>query len=96
MTIVKKAVAGTMESSDIMIVVDKPEGEGIHITLESPVKKQFGDRIKEVILDSARKVGVKDADIKAIDKGALDCVIMARATTALYRACESIDYQWEK
>ncbi len=95
MEIVKIATAGTLESSDILITVEKEEKDGIHIHLESPVKKQFGDQIKKVISDTAEFIGVKNAKITAIDKGALDCVIKARTSTALYRACESIDYKWE-
>lgn len=90
------ASAGTLESSDILIKVEKSEIEGIHIYLESPVKKEFGNQIKNVILESANIVGIKSANINAIDKGALDCVIRARALTAFHRACESKEYEWER
>ncbi|MGD1817815.1 MAG: citrate lyase acyl carrier protein [Pleomorphochaeta sp.] len=95
MEIKKLASAGTLESSDILITVEKDDREGIFIHLESPVKKQFGDQIKQVIKDSASIVGVKNAYVTAVDKGALDCVIKARALTAFYRACDSTDYKWE-
>jgi citrate lyase subunit gamma (acyl carrier protein) len=95
MDIKKNASAGTMESSDIMVTVEKNTGKGIQIHLTSSVEKQFGVQIKSVIKDCATRLGVKDADITAVDQGALDCVIKARTETALYRAAESTDYHWE-
>jgi len=95
MKVVSTGLAGTMESSDIMVTVRKGTTEGITIHLTSSVSKQFGKQIKNVIRECAMKLGVTDADITAIDQGALDCVIKARVETALYRACESCDYRWE-
>lgn len=94
MKVVKTGVAGTMESSDIMITICKSEHKGIDIKLESSVEKQFGKQIKAVIKDSAKRLELEDAEIIAVDKGALDCVIKARVETAIYRACESMDYKW--
>lgn len=95
MEIVTTGMAGTMESSDIMVTVSKPTREGITIELTSSVSKQFGKQIRGVIRECAQKLGVETADIKAIDQGALDCVIKARVKTAIYRACLSTDYKWE-
>ncbi|MGE4585326.1 MAG: citrate lyase acyl carrier protein [Sphaerochaeta sp.] len=95
MEIKKTASAGTMESSDIMITVAKPEQAGITVHLTSSVEKQFGKQIKAVIAECARRMGVTDADITAVDQGALDCVIKARTETALYRSADSTDYHWE-
>ncbi|HAF85095.1 MAG TPA: citrate lyase acyl carrier protein [Sphaerochaeta sp.] len=95
MEIVTTGLAGTMESSDIMVTVSKPTGEGITIELTSSVSKQFGKQIRGVIRECAQKLGVTAADISAVDQGALDCVIKARVKTAIYRACLSTDYRWE-
>jgi len=94
MEVVQTGVAGTMESSDIMITVKQGNGEGIEIDLESSVEKQFGKQIKKVIAESVKKLGITNVKIAAVDKGALDCVIKARVETALYRACESKEYVW--
>jgi citrate lyase subunit gamma (acyl carrier protein) len=94
MKVVKTGVAGTMESSDIMITICKCEHKGIEIKLESSVEKQFGKQIRAVIEASAKRLGLEEAEIIAVDKGALDCVIKARVETAIYRACESTDYRW--
>lgn len=96
MKLVKSAVAGTVESSDIMITLSPSEREGIHIELESSVVKQFGERIRAVITQTLTQAGVVTADVVAVDKGALDCTIQARTITALYRAAERDDYDWKE
>lgn len=88
------ASAGTMESSDIMVMVSVGT-EGIFIELKSDVEKQFGAQIRRVIAETAENLGVRTANIRAVDKGALDCVIRARAAAALLRACDESDYPWE-
>lgn len=96
MKLVKSTVAGTVESSDIMITLSPSEREGIHIELESSVVKQFGERIRAVITQTLTQAGVVAADVVAVDKGALDCTIQARTITALYRAAERDDYDWKE
>jgi len=96
MKVLKTAVAGTMESSDIMVTVAPPEGNLIEIELNSLVEKQFGDQIRESILEILQKHDITSAKINAIDKGALDCTIKARVETAIYRACEVTDYIWKE
>ena len=80
----KQAVAGTMESGDIMITIGP--GKGLEINLQSAVAAQFGRQIKAVITDTLEGLGIKDACVEAIDKGALDCTIRARVTAAAVRA----------
>lgn len=95
MQVIKTGIAGTMESSDILITVNPNKDDGIKIELTSSVSKQFGKQIVKVITECAQKLEVKDAHIIALDKGALDCVIKARVETALYRAANSTEYVWE-
>lgn len=86
-TITKMGIAGTLESNDIVITVAPADkGSGITIELTSPVIKQYGRVINEVITDETKKNGVTDVAINANDKGALDCTIRARVKTALSRA----------
>ena len=80
----KEAIAGTLESGDIMINIGP--GEGLQIELQSSVAAQFGRQIKAVIAETLEGLGVKDAHVQAIDKGALDCTIRARVTAAAVRA----------
>ena len=80
----KNAVAGTLESGDIMIQIGP--GEGLQVELQSSVAAQFGRQIKAVITETLKGLGVENASIKATDKGALDCTIRARVTAAVVRA----------
>jgi len=93
MEIKKAASAGTLESGDIMVLLEKGE-KGIEIDLTSTVSKQFGDQIKEVMIETLTNLGVTDAKVVAKDRGALDCTIKARVMAAYYRATESTDYKW--
>jgi citrate lyase subunit gamma (acyl carrier protein) len=83
----RAAQAGTLESCDIMIMLSPAsEGEGVGIVLDSPTKKQYGTRIREVIMGALAQAGVKDAKVHANDRGALDCTIAARMETVIRRA----------
>ncbi|WMJ84666.1 citrate lyase acyl carrier protein [Oscillospiraceae bacterium LTW-04] len=85
MRIKRVSVAGTLESSDIMVTVS-PDTTGIQIELMSSVEKYYGDSIQETIRTVLHEMGVKTAAVKATDRGALDCTIRARVTTAVRRA----------
>lgn len=95
MTIVTEAVAGSMESSDIMITLAPWEGEGYEIELKSIVDKQFGRSIRKVISQTLQELGIESARVVAVDLGALDCAVRARVKTAAFRACQRQDYNWE-
>jgi citrate lyase subunit gamma (acyl carrier protein) len=93
MDIIKGGVAGTMESSDIMITIE-PGAAGIEIDLQSVVEKQFGGEIRRAILETLAELSVKDARISAVDKGALDCTIRARTKTAVFRSGGQDSWDW--
>lgn len=82
----ENSMAGTMESGDIMIRISPGNGKGVEINLDSVVAFQFGRRIEEVIRETLRDLDIDDAVVNAYDKGALDCTIRARVTTAAVRA----------
>lgn len=88
MEIKQNAQAGTLESSDVLVMVAKPEKKGIEIELESSVEEIYGDDIKKLLSDTIEKMGVKDILIKVQDKGAFDFIIKARVQTAILKACE--------
>ena len=81
---IKNAVAGTLESGDIMVQI--APGEGLQVDLQSSVDAQFGRQIKAVITETLTGLGIDNAYVKATDKGALDCTIRARVTAAAVRA----------
>lgn len=93
MEILEMAIAGTMESSDVMITIERGSA-GIEIDLSSTVEKQFGDEIRAVITETLTAMDVKSAKITAVDKGALDCAIRARVKTAVCRAAGQSTYPW--
>jgi citrate lyase subunit gamma (acyl carrier protein) len=81
---IKNAVAGTLESGDILVQI--APGEGLQVELQSSVAAQFGRQIKAVITETLTGLGIENAYVKATDKGALDCTIRARVTAAAVRA----------
>ncbi len=96
MEIKQVAAAGTVESSDILITIEPNEKETLSISLDSSVEKQFGKQIRQVITETLTHLKVTSAKVTAIDKGALDCTIIARLITAVYRAAEKDAYDWGK
>lgn len=86
-TLVKPSQAGTVESTDILITLTPAEqGTGITVEIVSPTLQQYGRQIRKVILDTLAAHDVQDAHVHANDKGAWDCTIEARMTTAITRA----------
>jgi citrate lyase subunit gamma (acyl carrier protein) len=85
MEINKTARAGTLESSDLFVMV-QPNEEGIDIELESLVIKQYGNHIKKIILEKLKEMGINNIKVTANDRGALDYTIKSRIETAVKRA----------
>lgn len=85
MELKKPAVAGTMESSDIMVMIRPNEEKGIEIDIQSDVKATFGDAIEATIREVLADFDVNDAVVAVVDKGALDFVIRARMQCAICR-----------
>ncbi|MBR7043075.1 MAG: citrate lyase acyl carrier protein [Prevotella sp.] len=82
----KEAMAGTLESGDIFVQISPAATSGLNIELDSTVALQFGKQIKQVIAETLEGMNIRDAHVKANDKGALDCTIRARVTAAAVRA----------
>lgn len=87
MNVIKRAVSGTLESSDVLIEISPGNG-GVQIEIDSIVKQQFGDIIERIIKETLKQFDVMDADVYVNDRGALDCTIQARVETAIKRAVE--------
>ena len=86
MDILKNASAGTMESSDAYVEV--APGTGVQIHLESVVAQQFGEAIQSVVREVLAELNIENADVRIVDRGALECVIRARVETAILRGKE--------
>ena len=80
-------VAGTLESSDVMITLE-PAAAGINLDLQSTVINQYGRQIRETVLETLKRLGVKNANVTVNHHGALDCTIKARVECAFYRGCK--------
>ena len=84
MKILRQASAGTMESSDAYVEIE-PRGNGLEIHVESVVEKQFGDKIEAAVREVLAEYDLTDAEVRVVDRGALECVIKARVETAVQR-----------
>lgn len=93
MNIVKEALAGTLESSDLLVKI-APASE-LNVVINSEVAKQFGDQIRSVVYETLNALGVTACLMIIEDKGALDCVIRARVQSAILRAAHAEDINWE-
>ena len=90
MKINQPAVAGTLESGDVMIRIAPLDTQDIDLQINSSVEKQFGDAIRTTILDNVRGV-----QLNVDDKGALDCILRARLEALLARASGIPALPWE-
>ncbi|MGL4607281.1 MAG: citrate lyase acyl carrier protein [Eubacteriaceae bacterium] len=84
MTIIKSAVAGTLESSDTYIHVE-PDEEELIINIDSVVGNQYHEAILKTVTEVLKDLQVNKGKITVKDRGALDCVIRARLETAVKR-----------
>lgn len=73
-----------MESSDAYVEIE-PGTNGLNIHIESVVEKQFGEKIESTVREVLADHGLTDADVRVVDRGALECVIRARVETAVLR-----------
>ena len=84
MKILKNGQAGTMQSSDLMVIVEPVEE--LIVEIESTVKKQFEHLIRAKIDEVLAKFEITSGRISINDRGALDYAIEARLEAALMRA----------
>ena len=84
MRIERKAQAGTVQSSDLMVFVEPQDR--LTIEIESTVKQQFEHLIRARIEAILHSHGVTAGKVRVSDRGALDYTIQARLETALLRA----------
>lgn len=82
--IIRRATAGTLESSDVFVTLE-PHDSGVEIEIDSVVHKQFGPTILKAVEEVLADCGVDSAKVSVVDRGALDCVIRARVETAVER-----------
>ena len=93
MKIIKDAMAGTLESSDVLVKVSPSDGP-LEVVVKSEVERQFGEQIRRVVADTLARFAINEGVVIVEDKGALDCTIRARLQAAVLRggAVESLDW----
>ena len=87
MEILKSASAGTLESSDAYVEISP--ADCLNLEIESVVKVQFGEEIEKAAREVLAECGISKANVRVVDRGALECVIRARVETAAMRAKEA-------
>ncbi len=90
MEIKETASAGTIEKCDCLVTVSKGEGD-IKINLSSKVLYQYGDSIRNTILQTLKKLNINDITVDVEDMGAFEYVIVARLEAAIYRSQKQMD-----
>ncbi|MBD1401037.1 citrate lyase acyl carrier protein [Pelovirga terrestris] len=85
MEIVRKAQAGTMQSSDLMVFLEP--APQLRLEIDSTVKKQFEHLIRKQAESVLQRFSITSGVIRISDRGALDYAIAARLETGLLRAC---------
>ena len=90
MEIKETASAGTIDKCDCLVTVSKGEGD-IKINLSSKVLYQYGDSIRNTILQTLKKLHINDVTVDIEDMGAFGYVIVARLEDAIYRSQKQMD-----
>ncbi|WP_449136998.1 citrate lyase acyl carrier protein [Solobacterium moorei] len=90
MEIKETASAGTIDKCDCLVTVSKGDGD-IKINLSSKVLYQYGDSIKNTILQTLKKLHINDVTVDVEDMGAFEYVIVARLEAAIYRSQKQMD-----
>lgn len=93
MEIKETSIAGSLESSDVMVTISA--SSNLEIEINSAVQAQFEDDIMKTIKDVLTDLNITKASVKIQDKGALDCVLRARLITAIIRSTKD-ETLWEK
>ena len=91
MKINQAAVAGTLESGDVMIRIAPLDTQEIDLQINSSVEKQFGEAIRATILDVLTQYDVRGVQLN----GELDCILRARLEALLARASGIPALPWE-
>ncbi len=83
MKINHKKSAGSLESSDVLVLVEPFDEVSLHI--ESSVKMTFGHLIEETVYEVLDELSLTAGRITLHDKGAISETIRARVRTACLR-----------
>lgn len=83
---VRDSIAGSLESSDVLVTISPASTPAVNLEVESIVIKQYGARIRAVAEELIAATGLRGAKLRIQDRGALECTLRARLETAIARA----------
>ncbi len=87
---VKNSVAGSLESSDVLVTVGSRGGGGkTNSTWRASSSNSSGRVSASVVEEVVAASGIKGAAVRIQDRGALECTLRARLETALERALKA-------
>jgi len=86
MDIKKEAVAGSLESSDCLVMI-RPS-DLLQVDLESLVQEKYGSQILQLVEETLKELNITSGYLKINDRGALDYCLRARVKSAVKRGCE--------
>jgi citrate lyase subunit gamma (acyl carrier protein) len=86
---IKTAMAGSLESNDVLVVLREQAEEEPIIVVHSIVEKQFGRQIRESVAEVLGRFNLRRVHVSVQDKGAYDCTIRARVEGAILRYREA-------
>ena len=84
MKITKNGMAGSLESSDCLVVLSPFESR--NVVLNSVAEKRFGTHLHSLINEILDEFEVESGTIEITDRGALDYCIRARIACAIQRS----------
>jgi citrate lyase subunit gamma (acyl carrier protein) len=82
----RSAIAGTLESNDILVNVSPSNNDDLAVEVKSIVKELYGEHIESVARNILKEMGVSSGKVSLQDRGALDYAIRARIEAAVSRA----------
>ncbi|HET7839861.1 MAG TPA: citrate lyase acyl carrier protein [Rectinemataceae bacterium] len=92
MEIIKTGIAGTLESCDASVTVER--AAELELLVES-ADRRFAKSVRQAALAALAELGVKTARVTVREKSALDCTVRARVLTACLRAAGLESAPWE-
>jgi len=77
---------GDTVRSDCFVRIELKDSGGVNLSVNSKVEAMYGDRIRALILEGLKQLGIGNCDCSVEDHGALDFVLAARLEAAAKRA----------
>lgn len=87
-------VVGRDSKEDVLIKLERIEGNENILEIESSVKNLFGKHIENLILENLKKLQIPPLKIEVKDNGALDFVLLARLEAGIKRLLPELKFKF--